>query len=71
MLAVLNRPYEFKLHIRGALNNGISKEEIREIILQIAVYGGMPAALEGFRLAKEVFVERAVMSSTAAILGQG
>lgn len=67
MLAVLNRPYEFKLHVRGALNNGISQEEIREMILQIAVYGGMPAALEGFRLAKEVFAGQPIMPSTAAI----
>lgn len=57
MLTVLNRPHELKLHIRGALNNGCSKEEIREAFLQAGVYAGVPAAVDAFRAAKEVFAE--------------
>lgn len=61
MIAALNRPHEFKIHVGGALNNGLTKEEIREAILQIAVYCGMPAALDSFRIAKEVFAERGLI----------
>jgi len=61
MIAALNRPHELKIHVAGALNNGLTKEEIREAILQIAVYCGMPAALDSFRIAKEVFVERGLL----------
>ncbi len=57
MLTALNRPHELKLHIRGALNNGVSKEEIREVFLQAAIYCGVPAGVESFRLAKEVFAQ--------------
>ncbi len=57
MLAALNRPHELKLHIRGALNNGLTKSEIQEAFLQVAVYCGMPAALDSFRVAREVFSE--------------
>lgn len=57
MISALNRPHELKVHIRGALNNGITKAELREIFLQVAVYCGMPAGLESFRLAKDVFKE--------------
>jgi len=57
MLTALNRPHEFKLHVRGALRNGCTKEEIREVLLQAAVYCGVPAAVESFRLAQEVFRE--------------
>lgn len=57
MIAALNRPHEMKLHVRGALNNGISRDEIREVFLQVAIYCGVPAALDSFRLAKEVFAE--------------
>ncbi|KJC61269.1 4-carboxymuconolactone decarboxylase [Bradyrhizobium sp. LTSPM299] len=57
MIAALNRPHELKIHIRGALNNGLAKAELREVFLQIAVYCGMPAGLDSFRLAKEVFKE--------------
>jgi 4-carboxymuconolactone decarboxylase len=57
MLAALNRPHELRLHVRGALNNGLTKEELREIFLQVAVYCGMPAALDGFRVAREVLKE--------------
>lgn len=57
MLSALNRPHEFKVHVRGALVNGVTREEIREILLQVAVYCGMPAGVEGFRLAREAMKE--------------
>jgi 4-carboxymuconolactone decarboxylase len=57
MLSVLNRPHELRTHIRGALTNGVSREEIREVFLQVAVYAGVPAAVDSFRSAREVFAE--------------
>jgi len=57
MLTALNRPHEVKLHLRGALNNGCSKEEIMEVFLQTAIYCGVPAAVDSFRTAKEFFQE--------------
>lgn len=57
MLTALNRPHELKLHVRGALNNGVTKEEMREVFLQAAIYCGVPAAVEAFRCAREVFAE--------------
>ena len=57
MIAVLNRPHELKVHVRGALKNGLSKEEIREVLLQVGIYGGIPAAVDSFRLANEAFAE--------------
>ncbi len=57
MISALNRPHELKLHIRGALNNGLTRDEIREVFLQVAVYCGAPAAIDSFRLAREVFEE--------------
>jgi 4-carboxymuconolactone decarboxylase len=57
MLTALNRPHEVKLHLKGALNNGCSKEEIMEVLLQAAIYCGVPAAVDSFRLAREVFNE--------------
>ena len=57
MIAALNRPHELKLHVRGAINNGLTKDEIREILLQVAIYAGVPASLDSFRVAKEVFAE--------------
>jgi 4-carboxymuconolactone decarboxylase len=57
MLTALNRPHELRLHIRGALNNGVTKEEIREVFLQAAIYCGVPAGVESFRIAREVFSE--------------
>ena len=59
MLPALNKPHELKLHVRGALNNGVTREEIREVFLQVAVYCGVPAAVEAFRCAREVFAEEA------------
>ena len=55
MLCALNKEHELKLHIRGALNNGLTKEEIKEVFLQVAIYCGVPAAVVAFRAAKEVF----------------
>ena len=60
MIAVLNRPHELKLHIKGALTNGVSKDEIREAFLQVAVYCGMPAGLSSFKIAKQVFKEMGI-----------
>jgi 4-carboxymuconolactone decarboxylase len=57
MLTALNRPHEIKAHLRGALNNGLSKEEIAEVFLQTAVYCGVPAAIDSFRIARELFKE--------------
>jgi 4-carboxymuconolactone decarboxylase len=60
MLTALNRPHEIRLHVRGALNNGLTKEEIREVLLQTAIYCGVPAAIDSFRVAREVFAEQGV-----------
>jgi 4-carboxymuconolactone decarboxylase len=60
MLAALNRPHEFKLHFKGALTNGVSLSEIREILIQITIYCGVPAAIEAFRIAREVFEEKGI-----------
>jgi 4-carboxymuconolactone decarboxylase len=57
MLTALNRPHELKLHVRGAIHNGVTKDEIREVFLQAAIYCGMPAAIDSFRGAREVFKE--------------
>jgi len=55
MLTALGKEHELKLHLRGALNNGLSKDEIKEVLLQTAIYCGVPAAVVAFRCAKEVF----------------
>jgi len=57
MISILNRPHELRAHLRGALNNGVTRVEIREILMQVAIYGGMPAAVDSFRVAREVFAE--------------
>ena len=57
MISVLNRPHELKTHVRGALNNGVTRDEIREVLLQVAIYAGAPAAVDGFRIAREAFTE--------------
>ena len=54
MMAALNRPHEFKIHMRGALRNGCSLDEIRDTLLQVAIYCGIPAGVEASRLAREV-----------------
>jgi len=60
MLTALNRPHELKLHLKGAINNGLSKDEIREVLMQTAIYCGVPAAIDSFRCAKEVFAEMGI-----------
>ena len=55
MLSALGKEHELKLHLRGALNNGLTKEEIKEVLLQTAIYCGVPAAVVAFRCAREVF----------------
>ena len=57
MISILNRPHELRAHLKGALTNGVTREEIREILMQIAIYGGMPAAVDSFRIARELFAE--------------
>jgi 4-carboxymuconolactone decarboxylase len=58
MISALNRQHELKTHVRGALNNGLTPEEIREVFLQVAIYCGMPAAIDSFRTAQQVLDER-------------
>jgi 4-carboxymuconolactone decarboxylase len=57
ILTALNRPHELKVHVRGALNNGVTKQEIREVLLHAAIYCGVPAAVDAFRTAQETFKE--------------
>ena len=57
MLTVLNRPHELRTHVKGALTNGVSRDEIREILLQAAIYAGVPAAVDSFRVAREAFAD--------------
>jgi 4-carboxymuconolactone decarboxylase len=57
MLTALNRPNEVRLHVRGAINNGVTKAEIQEVLLQTCIYCGVPAALESFRIASEIIKE--------------
>ncbi len=57
MLTALNRPNELKLHMRAALTNGVTREEIKEILLQTCIYCGIPAGLDAFKTAVEVFKE--------------
>ena len=57
MLTALNRPHELELHVRGALRNGVTREEVREVFLQAGMYCGVPAAVDSFRTARKVFQE--------------
>ena len=57
MLTALNRPAEVRLHVRGALNNGLTPQEIQEILLQTAIYCGVPAALDSFKIAQEILAQ--------------
>ena len=57
MLAALPRPHELKLHVKGALRNGVTTDEIREVLMQVAVYAGVPTGVEGFRIAREAIEE--------------
>jgi 4-carboxymuconolactone decarboxylase len=57
MISALNRPHELKMHVKGALKNGVTREEIREIFLQVAIYCGVPAGVDSFRIAGDAFAE--------------
>lgn len=57
MLATLNRNHELKAHINGAIRNGCTREQIREVLLQVAIYAGVPAAVESFRVARGALAE--------------
>jgi len=60
MTAAINRPAEFKVHVNGALNNGCTREEIREVLLLIALYCGIPASNDAHRIALETFAEKGI-----------
>jgi 4-carboxymuconolactone decarboxylase len=57
MVSVLNRPHELRTHLRAALTNGVTRDEIREVLLQVAIYAGVPAAVDSFRIARDTFAE--------------
>ena len=57
MIGILNRPHELRAHIRGAITNGVTRDEIREVFMQLAIYSGVPASVDAFRIAREVFAE--------------
>ena len=57
MIPILNRPNELRTHIKAALTNGVTRDEIREIFLQVAIYAGVPAAVDSFRIAQQAFAE--------------
>jgi 4-carboxymuconolactone decarboxylase len=65
MLAALNRPHEIRLHVRGALNNGLTQDDLKEIFLQVAIYCGVPAALDASKVAAEVLAEEAAKKKSA------
>ena len=56
-MVALNRSDEFKLHVRAAFNNGVTRDEIKEVLLQCAIYAGVPAANSAFHMAEEVFAQ--------------
>jgi 4-carboxymuconolactone decarboxylase len=57
MLAALGREEEFKLHLRATRNTGVGRDEVKEVLLQVAIYAGVPAANSAFRMAREIFQE--------------
>ena len=57
MMVALNRPDEFRLHLRGAFNNGVTQDEIKEVLLHCAIYAGVPAANSAYHMAEEVFAQ--------------
>lgn len=59
MISALNRPHELRLHVKGARRNGVSVEEIREVLMQVAIYAGVPAGMDSFRNAKQALEEYA------------
>jgi 4-carboxymuconolactone decarboxylase len=60
MISALNRPHEIKAHVKGAIHNGLTKNDIQEVFLQVAIYVGVPAAVDSFRLAREVFQDMGI-----------
>jgi len=60
MISALNRPHEVKVHVRAAITNGLTKDEIKEVFLQVAIYCGVPAGVDSFRIAREVFQEMGI-----------
>lgn len=60
MISALNRPHELALHVRGALNNGLTPVQIREVLLQVAIYCGVPAAIDSFRVAMQIMEEEGI-----------
>jgi 4-carboxymuconolactone decarboxylase len=67
MLTALNRAAEIKLHVRGAINNGVTVDEIREVLLHATVYCGIPAGLDAFKAANEVLLEMNAIEPKAAV----
>lgn len=57
MISALNRPHELAAHVRGAINNGLTRDEIKEVFLQVGIYCGVPAMVDSFRIGREVFKE--------------
>ncbi|SEQ79175.1 4-carboxymuconolactone decarboxylase [Amphritea atlantica] len=60
MISALNRPHELALHVRGALNNGLTPIQIREVLMQVAIYCGVPAAIDSFRIAMQIMEEEGI-----------
>lgn len=60
MISALNRPHELKVHVKGAIANGLTKDDIREVFMQVAIYCGIPAGVDSFRTAQEVFKEMGI-----------
>jgi 4-carboxymuconolactone decarboxylase len=66
VISTLNRPHELALHVRGALNNGLTRDEIREVLLQVTIYSGVPAGIDSFRVASQVLAELDKSQAAAA-----
>ena len=60
MISALNRPHEVKMHVKGAIANGLTKDDIKEVFLQVAIYCGVPAGVDSFRIAREAFKEMGI-----------
>jgi len=71
MISILNRPHELKAHLRGALTNGLTRAQISEVLLQVAIYAGVPAAVDSFRIAQETFAELDRAAADAAGAAKG
>lgn len=63
MLTALNRPTEIKMHVKGALANGVTPDEIKEVLLQATIYCGIPAGLDAFKLANQVLIEEGAIDA--------